>query len=88
MEALPAGAISAALEGPLRQKDPRGLAQREIPGPLSETAAGRSFAVAPLPWWLGGAPVLRPQHAAAQTPETEPGGHAVALRQPHPVQTL
>lgn len=88
MEALPAGAIPAPLEGPLRQKDSRCLAQREIPRPVPEAPAGGGFTVAPLPRRLGRSSVLRPQHATAQTPEADPRGDAVALRQPYPGSTF
>lgn len=45
---LPACAISPHLEGAFCQKDPRGLAQREIPRPVPEAPACGSFSAAPL----------------------------------------
>ncbi len=64
-------------------KDARCLAQREIPRPVPEAPAGGRFSAAQLPRRCRGASVLRSPHAAAQTPENQPGGNAAALRQPY-----
>lgn len=53
------------LESPLREEDPRCLAKRQIPGPVSEATAGVGGKAPTLLWRCRNAPLLRPPDAAA-----------------------
>ncbi len=76
------------MEGPFCEKDPRSLAERQIPGPVPEATAGVGGEAATLQRRRRGTPLLRPPYTAAPPADANPGGDARALYQPRADQAF
>nr|ALJ52227.1 transposase [uncultured bacterium] len=73
--------VRTPLEGPLREEDPRRLAERQIPGSLPEAAAGVGGEAQALRRRRRSAPLLRPPYAAAPAADADAGRDDRALYQ-------